>query len=228
MSMALAPVVALESLPAEARDAKIMARCDLAIGHLREARSIEGVMAIRNAADAFAHYARKMKAAVEAKNECELVVMLAEARIGAELKAAQERGEVATRGDSLRVGPEVPERNIGKATLPEIGLTRKQAMEAKRLAAAGEPAIRAEVRRATEEGRRPSRRNLIASIPAIAERPPECTRFVLWLRTGAQFLPTLGDPAAFLTTLRAHRMEPPSSEAETVISFLAGMSEGNQ
>jgi hypothetical protein len=45
------------------------------------------------------------------------------------------------------------------ATLPEIGLTRKQAMEAKRLAAAGEPAIRDEVRRATDEGRRPSKRS---------------------------------------------------------------------
>ena len=75
-----------------------------------------------------------MKAAVAAKNECELVVLLAEARIGAELKAAQERGEVATRDDNLRRGAEVRSSDIGKATLPEIGIPRQRAAEMKKLA----------------------------------------------------------------------------------------------
>jgi hypothetical protein len=53
---------------------------------------VEETVGLRNAAEAFAVYTRTMKAAVEAQNQCQLVVLLAEARIGAELKAAQERG----------------------------------------------------------------------------------------------------------------------------------------
>lgn len=79
----------------------------------------------------------------------------AEARIGAELKVAQERGEVATQE---RKASTVPAGNGAPASHAEIGLTRKQAMEAKRLASAGEPAIREEVKQATSEGRRPAGR----------------------------------------------------------------------
>jgi hypothetical protein len=136
------------------RDAKIMVLCDRAMTNLREARSIEAVTAIRNAADAFAHYARKMKAAVEAKNECELVVLLAEARIGAELKAAQERGEVATQESGRPVSARAS--GTSPATLPEIGISSQRASDMKRLAEKGEAAIRDEVKQATSEGRRPS------------------------------------------------------------------------
>ncbi len=91
------------------------------------------------------------KQAMEAKRLAAAgeTAILAEARIGAELKAAQERGELATQD---RHPGSVPNGNTAPATLPEIGLTRKQAMEAKRLAAAGEPAIRAEVQAAEERG----------------------------------------------------------------------------
>ena len=75
-------------------------------------------------------------AAVEAKNECELVVLLAEARIGAELKAAQERGEVAKQNQPVSQyvqGADIPR----PATLPELGIPRQRAKDMKDLAAAG-------------------------------------------------------------------------------------------
>jgi hypothetical protein len=213
----------LSSLPSADRDQRILALCDGAIGHLREARDVEEVVGLRNAAEAFAVYTRKMKAAVEAQNQCQLVVLLAEARIGAELKAAQERGEVARAGDNLRAGPEVPRENFGKATLPEIGISRKQAMNAKRLATAGEARIRDEVATATREGRRPARQNILAAIPSIAERPPECTQFTLWLRNGASLLPKLGDPALLPARLAQHNLPLPLPEARAMLAFLAAL-----
>ncbi|MBI0432212.1 hypothetical protein, partial [Roseomonas sp. KE0001] len=120
-------------------DQRILALCDRAITGLNEARDLEEVIGIRNAAEAFATYARKMKAAVAAKNECELVVLLAEARIGAELRAAQERGEVATQN---RAGANIPNgvrsSDTVPSTLPEIGIPRQRAFEMKRLAEAVE------------------------------------------------------------------------------------------
>ena len=60
--------------------------------------------------------------------------LLAEARIGAELTAAQERGEVAAQGANQHVrGPD-----IQAATLPELGIPRQRASEFKKLAKAGE------------------------------------------------------------------------------------------
>ena len=88
-------ITKLEALPPAVRDEHILTICDRAIGNLNDARDIETVTELRDHAEMFALYSRKIKAALHAQNECQLVVLLAEARIGAELKAAQERGEVA-------------------------------------------------------------------------------------------------------------------------------------
>lgn len=56
-------------------------------------------------------------------------------------------GAQGRRSDIVRGSDEV------KPTVPEIGIPRQRASEMKRLAEAGEEAIRDEVRRATEEGR---------------------------------------------------------------------------
>ncbi len=87
------------------------------------------------------------------------------------------------------------------ATLPEIGIPRQRASEMKKLAEAGEDRIRDEVKQATSEGRRPSRRNLLDRIPAIAARPPEFTQFALWLRTGAEVRGTAFDKCTVLDRL---------------------------
>jgi hypothetical protein len=129
-----------------------MALCDEAIGQLREARDVEEVVGLRNAAEAFAVYAAKYKAAVDAQNHCKLVVLLAEARIGAELEAAQKRGDVAQKNEPVTQyvrSADIPP----KATLPDLGIPRQRAADMKALARKGEPAIRAQVKAATDAGR---------------------------------------------------------------------------
>lgn len=210
---------ALAALPPGLRDQKIVALCDVAIARLGEARDVEEVVGLRNAAEAFAVYTRKMKAAVEAQNRCELVVLLAEARIGAELKAAQERGEVERAGGDRR-STNVRGSDNGPAKLPEIGIPRQRAAEMKKLAEAGEERIRDEVARASDERRRPSRRNILGAIPTIAERPPELSQFCLWLRSGADLVRRLGGPKAFLVAMAEHRLAVDRTQLRAVAEFL--------
>lgn len=167
---ALAIPSGLGGLPSEQRDARIVALCDEAIGQLQEARDVETVMGIRNFAEAFAVYARKYRAAVDAQNHCKLVVLLAEARIGAEIKAAQARGEVATAGGDRQTN--VRNLDNAPATLPDLGIPRQRAAEMKALARKGEAAIRADVKSATDAGRTASRHAVLRGIPVITERPP--------------------------------------------------------
>jgi hypothetical protein len=221
---ALAPN--LESLPAEVRDRKIMAMCDRAIADLREARTIEDVKRVGDMAAAFAAYTRKMKAALEAQNQCQLVVLLAEARIGAELKAAQQRGEVATQEAGRPVS--VRASDTSPATLPDLGIPRQRASEMKKLAEAGPERIQHEVQRATAEGRKPSRQRLIAAIPAIAARPPECSQFVLWLRSGAGLIPHLGGADSFRALMEQHAMEIRQDQLGIVLPFLAALEHGEE
>lgn len=219
--LALSVAQTLEALPAEQRDARIIALCDRAIDGLNEARSLEEVFGIRNAAEAFATYTRKYRAAVEAQNQCQLVVLLAEARIGAELKAAQERGEVGSQGrrsDIVRASDEV------KPTIPEIGIPRQRASEMKKLAEAGDNAIREEVAKATKEGRRPSRERITRpqfTPPAYTQHPAEYTQFVLWLRTGAQLSARLGSPGSFRRGMAAAGIPIPPAEVTAVVAFLS-------
>ncbi|PZP42406.1 MAG: hypothetical protein DI601_18325 [Azospirillum brasilense] len=73
----------------------------------------------------------------------QLIVFLADARVGAELRKAQDAGQLATQErhpNSVRASDTAP------TTLPEIGIPRQRASEMKRLAEVGEPAIRAEVK----------------------------------------------------------------------------------
>ncbi|NKE47026.1 hypothetical protein HB662_19760 [Roseomonas frigidaquae] len=84
------------------------------------------------------------------------MVLLAEARIGAELTAAQARGAVATQAEHGR-GVQASARASGTcATLAEIGIPSRRVSEMNKLAQAGEQAIR-EVAAAAGQGRGASR-----------------------------------------------------------------------
>lgn len=93
----------------------------------------------------------------------------AKRRLADEYDAAQERGEVANSGDTLKRGPGVPEQNAGKATAADLGLSRKDIHEARIIRdaeradpgivsrtvseaiGAGEEPTRAKVRRAAQQ-----------------------------------------------------------------------------
>ena len=167
----------LAALPPEARDAQIMTICDRAIADLREARDIEEVRRISAFADAMAAYAPKLKAALAAQNHAQLVVLLAEARIGAELKAAQTRGELAAKaGRPKNVGVA---DDFSKATHADFGFPRWRASEMKRLAELGEDTIRQVVTEATEAQVRATKAAILRDIEPHAEAnrgtPPRYT-----------------------------------------------------
>lgn len=211
----------LEALPPAVRDEQILAICDRAIGNLTDARDIETVTRLRDQAEMFAIYTRKMKAALHAQNECHLVVMLAEARIGHELKAAQERGEVAAKGANQHVR----DPDTLPATLPEIGIPRQRAAEFRKMAEAGPERIREEVKAATEEGRKPSRTRVIEPRPRYEpdylKSNPAHTQFILWLRTGADMAARIADADQFRRDLIAAGERIPPAQIEAVLNLLS-------
>ena len=78
-------------------------------------------------------YLAKHKAAQEAQDACARIVVLAEKKIGQEIIAAQQRGELATQ---QRKPSTVPFGNgANPATHDDIGITRRQAFEFRQMAA---------------------------------------------------------------------------------------------
>jgi phage N-6-adenine-methyltransferase len=154
MTTALQAIQAVEAAATPAqRDARIMVLCDQAITDLQEARTIEEVRRVGDLASAFAAYTRKIKAALEAQNTTQKIVLLAEARIGAELKAAQERGEVRNHGQRA-----VP-RTSGNSPVAfsDLGISSQRASEMRRLAEVGPAAIEEAAQAANEAGERLTR-----------------------------------------------------------------------
>jgi hypothetical protein len=72
------------------------------------------------------------------KPDCLRVEVLAQIRIAREHDAAQERGEVAVRADSLRRGSDVRAADIGPPANDELGLDRRRLAEWRDMAGAGE------------------------------------------------------------------------------------------
>lgn len=69
----------------------------------------------------------------------QLVVFLADARVGAELRKAQEAGQLATQADHGKGIQSSDRSSDTRVTLEEIGIPRQRASEMKRLAEVGEP-----------------------------------------------------------------------------------------
>jgi hypothetical protein len=97
----------------------------------------------------------------------------AKRRLADEYDLAQERGEVASSGDTLRKGPGVPKQNSGKATAADIGLTRKEIHEARQIrdAELADPGIvRRTIDAAVAAGEEPSKAKVRrAAVNAIAK-----------------------------------------------------------
>lgn len=126
-------------------------------------------------------------AAVTAQNQCTLVVFLADARVGAELRKAQEAGQLATQADHGKGIQSSDRASDTRVTLEEIGIPRQRASEMKRLAEVGEPAIRAEVKRANDEERERNARIVAAreageTVRKVAEREGVSPRTVHYVQ----------------------------------------------
>jgi hypothetical protein len=57
----------------------------------------------------------------------------AKRRLADEYDAAQDRGEIAKSGDTLRKGPGVPKQNSGKMTAADVGLSTQDIFEARQI-----------------------------------------------------------------------------------------------
>lgn len=218
----------LATLPDAERDAQIMLICDRAIEQLGEARDIEAVVQVRNIAEAFSTYARKLKAAHEAQNACVRVTMLAELRIGRELEAAQHRNELQTPGGNWKKTQEVQGSDRLKITLREVGIPKQRAAEMKLLSAAGPEAVEAEVAAANAEGRRASKarvlrgaRHQTAGAGSPQSKETElCKRMSMALMAIDGLSRELADPATLSAELTAGRLAVTPDRMRSVIDFL--------
>lgn len=113
-------------------------------------------------------------AALRSQADANAIIAAAQHRLADEYDAAQERGEVALAGDTLKHGPGVPERNAGKATAADVGLSRKEIHEARivRDAETADPGIVARSLNAmVERGEEPTRAALGRTLKAVLEPP---------------------------------------------------------
>src|SRR4051812_39758608 len=79
-------------------EAEVPSLCDQAVRHLAEVSDIAACLKMRDIVEAMRTYAAKHRFAQAARDETTKLVVLVEQRIGHELIAAQQRGELALQG----------------------------------------------------------------------------------------------------------------------------------
>lgn len=129
--------------------AGLPAMIDTAARQLASATSAAEVLEAKHNADAAYSTSKAAARLAKAKAAGDIVVAAAhraqadaldissaaQARLAAEYDAAAERGEVSQPKDNLRRGPVVPNEDIGKITLSELGIDRRDIAEGRDLAA---------------------------------------------------------------------------------------------
>jgi phage N-6-adenine-methyltransferase len=130
---------------------------DRARARLAEARTSAEVLEARAAAKAVLEYARLTKATREAHADCFLIIKYAEMRLVEEVRAGQERGELARHGGVRKSVIKVRTPDLDHATLDEIGISKQRFAEWSEVYDAGGTAtIEEAVQAALGEGRAPT------------------------------------------------------------------------
>jgi phage N-6-adenine-methyltransferase len=130
---------------------------DRARARLAEARTSAEVLEARAAAKAVLEYARLTKATREAHADCFLIIKYAEMRLVEEVRAGQERGELARHGGVRKSAIKVRTPDLDHATLDEIGISKQRFAEWSEVYDAGGTAtIEEAVDAALGEGRAPT------------------------------------------------------------------------
>ena len=101
---------------------------------LAEAIDVAGSIRLVADATALARWAQAVRAGLEHERQAAIFVLRAKRNAGQRIAEAQERGEVATRADGTAIRDHVGDDDKVPATLAEIGVTRDQSSEWKRLA----------------------------------------------------------------------------------------------
>lgn len=214
------------------------ALCDTAIRDLAEVKTIGECLQIRDVMEAARVYARKHKMAQEAQDAVTKIVVLAERRIGQELIAAQQRGELARPDGSTHHRPKegLAEAKPFPATLSEIGITYRQAHDFRHMAdlddedvetvvevarERGKPASKADFKRKAQEKRQ---RNQPA--PVIPPRPDHLNHFSLWLRNGARLVEQFADHREAMSLASRFGVFIDPEHVREIVEFLAALSAG--
>lgn len=160
-------------LPADER--KVLALIESGYAAINEAATIDHAKDVLAFASTLAHATRAKDLNAEICVEASTMRLRAERRLGELLDEAQERGEVRRNGDGGGKGRLAPER----ASLADLGLTKKQAENARALAAVPaetfERAVESEKRQLLKDkgSRLPymTRESVLAAVAPKPERP---------------------------------------------------------
>jgi hypothetical protein len=135
------------------------------------AKTSAEVLEAKAQAQAALHYAKITKAATETQAVCLKIIVRAESRMADEVDAGQERGEIAKPNQPVS-------QYVGKSDIPstlsDIGVTRQQVHDFRKVRDAGPEKIDAIIDDAVEQGRVPSRAEILLAIdPNVDPSPPE-------------------------------------------------------
>jgi hypothetical protein len=213
---------------------QLPALCDTAIRDLAEVKTIGECLQIRDVMEAARVYARKHKMAQEAQDAVTKIVVLAERRIGQELIAAQQRGELASRSDGYRFMERVAEDNSLPATLPDVGIDRVSAYRFKQMADLDDEEIEQVAAEARERGKpvakadfkRKAAAKRQQPTPVVPPRPDHLNHFSLWLRNGARLVEQFADHREAMSLANRFGVFIDPEQVREIVEFLAALSAG--
>ena len=122
---------------------------DRASAKLAEARTSAEVLEARELADIAYHVAQLRNAAIEVHADCVLLIAEAERRIGGELIAGKDRGELAP--------GHRPKKGWKPTTLSDLGITKDQSAGWQDVARTPEPVIKEAIQADVDAGKAPTK-----------------------------------------------------------------------
>jgi hypothetical protein len=227
-----------------------------AMRHLAEARTIEEVRKVHDFAQVAGAYARKHRAAVEAQNECTLIVVFAERRIAEEIE--KERGPdgvLARHGGNrkkIKCGDSSLDLPLASTGIPHWAaqeyaklrvLSAEQLREiADEASRQGKPVARSRFLRVAKsmtklepivevkKKRRPRRQGLhLVPTTDSQGRRLELTAFAFWLKRGREIITEIGcDPYEFADEAKRGNFTINPALARSVAEFLVSFAEATE
>ena len=146
---------------------------------LMEAKTLQEIREIKDIAKAVKAYAQAKKLGVEMVNDATEIELRAEREMGKLIAQKQEEGELATPGDH-KFSANVQGNDIYKITLPEIGITRNESSNAKKLAAIPEEKFEQKISELKSEKKPLTKTGFLKEIAFEKKFKEEASPFADW------------------------------------------------
>jgi len=147
---------------------------------LMEAKTLQEIREIKDIAKAVKAYAQAKKLGVEMINDATEIELRAEREMGKLIQQKQEAGELAKHGDFQGNQWLVPDRNEPKSTLSEIGISKKESMNSKRLAAIPEEKFEQKISELKSEKKPLTKTGFLKEIAFEKKFKEEASPFADW------------------------------------------------